>query len=189
MRGDTAEMSELPDVDWHSPQSQSDRAARDVGLSRMMGVYRGAFGAQGVLLIYLQLIEWVDLYPWNDIRRGNGQEVLDIALGVFMLLSLGATWRHWWPGLLVAAMGYAAWLSLQVATFWIPYVMGATPRWQQIHAANFSATVQWLPRWDAHLPPDASHFVLQLVLVVALVMTALALRAGYREARAGRGPA
>jgi hypothetical protein len=37
-----------------------------------------------------------------------------------------------------------------------------------------------LPRWDAHLPPDASHFVLQLVLLGALVVTALALRQAYR---------
>jgi hypothetical protein len=29
---------------------------------------------------YLQLVEWVDLLPWNDIRRGNGQESLDLVL-------------------------------------------------------------------------------------------------------------
>lgn len=154
----------------------------------MAGVYRGAFAAQAALLIYLQVIEWVDLYPWNDIRGGNSQEALDIALGVFMLLALAATWRRWWPGLLVAVLVYLAWMYLQITTFWVPYVVGAAPRWQQIHAANFSETVQWFPRWDNHLPPDASHFVLQLVLLVALVMTAIALRQGYRERPAGRDP-
>ena len=155
----------------------------------MTSVYRGAFAAQAALLIYLQVIEWVDLYPWNDIRGGNGQEALDIALGLLMLLALAATRRRWWPGLLIAVLVYLTWMALQVTTFWVPYVVGASPRWQRIHAANFSETVQWLPRWDTHLPPDASHFVLQLVLLVALVVTAIALRQGYRDRLTARAPA
>jgi hypothetical protein len=105
-----------------------------------------------------------------------------------MLLALAATRRRWWPGLLIAVLVYLTWMALQITTFWVPYVVGASPRWQRIHAANFSETVQWLPRWDTHLPPDASHFVLQLILLVALVVTGFALRQGYRDRRTTRGP-
>jgi hypothetical protein len=149
---------------------------------------RVAFASQACLLVYLQLIEWTDLYPWNDIRRGNGQEALDVAIGVCMLGFLAATWRRWWPGMLLATLGYAAWLSLQLTTFWMPYALGASPQWQRIHAAHFSQTTQWLPRWDDHLPPDASHFVLQLLLVVALLATAIATRLVVVGRRSERGP-
>lgn len=130
--------------------------------------------SQAILLGYLGIIEWVNLYPWNDIRRGNGQEVLDIVLGVVMLACIAATARRLRTGVIVASVVYLAWLGLQITTFWIPYVNGASPRWQRIHAANFAQTVQWLPTSGTHLPPDASHFVLQLLLVVALVTTVVA---------------
>lgn len=140
-----------------------------------------AIAAQAALLIYLQVIEWIDLFPWNDVRRGNGQESLDVALGIFMLVGVFVTWRRWWRAMAIAAAGYAVWLGLQVTTFWIPYARGASPRWQRIHAANFSQTIQWLPRWDNHLPPDASHFVLQLLLVATLAAQIAATRRARRE--------
>ena len=135
---------------------------------------RASVVSQAILLAYLEIIEWVNLYPWNDIRRGNGQEVLDIILGVVMLACIAATARRFRTGMIVASVVYLAWLGLQITTFWIPYMNGASPRWQRIHAANFAQTVQWLPISGTHLPPDASHFVLQLLLVVALATTVVA---------------
>jgi hypothetical protein len=79
--------------------------------------------------------------------------------------------------MVIALLAYVGWLVLQIMTFWIPYVQGASPRWARVHAANFAQTVQWLPTKGNHLPPDASHFVLQLLLVVAIVCTTLAARA------------
>jgi hypothetical protein len=141
---------------------------------------RAAVAAQVILLAYLQIIEWVNLYPWNDIRRGNGQETLDIVIGIVMLAAIIATWRRWRPGMFIALAAYVGWLVLQITTFWIPYARGASPRWARIHAANFAQTVQWLPNKGNHLPPDASHFVLQLLLVAAIVYTALAIRGRAR---------
>lgn len=132
-----------------------------------------AFVLQLLLLIYLQVIEWIDLFPWNDIRRGNGQEVLDIALGSVMIAALAATYWRWRPGVWLAALVYAVWLGLQITTFWIPYASGASKRWAKIHEANFADTIQWLPSHGNHLPPDASHFVLQLLLLVTLVVTGM----------------
>jgi hypothetical protein len=150
---------------------------------------KSAVIAQAVLLVYLEVIEWIDLFPWNDVRRGNGQAILDVALGAFMLLALAATWRRWWPGMAAAVLGYVVWLGLQITTFWIPYAVGASPQWQRIHAANFSQTIQWLPRWDTHLPPDASHFVLQLILVVALGAHVVATWRVLESRRRAQAPA
>lgn len=130
--------------------------------------------SQIALLVYLQVIEWVDLFPWNDVRNGNGQEVLDIVLGVIMIAAIIATYQKSFAGTALAFVVYAAWLYLQVTTFWIPHIAGASEQWQRVHAAHFAQTIQWLPTWDNHLPPDASHFVLQLILLTAFIATGLA---------------
>ena len=135
---------------------------------------RAAFVLQLLLLVYMQVIEWIDLFPWNDIRRGNGQEILDIALGGVMIAALAATYWRWRPGVWLAALVYAVWLGLQIMTFWMPYALGASTRWAKIHEANFAHTIQWLPSHGNHLPPDASHFVLQLLLLITLVVTGMA---------------
>jgi len=119
------------------------------------------------------MIEWISLYPWNDIRRGNGQGGLDILLGVVMLAGIISAARRWRIGVTLVALVYVAWLALQVVTFWVPYAVGASPRWQRIHAANFAQTIQWLPRSGTHLPPDASHFVLQLLLIATVTTTGM----------------
>jgi hypothetical protein len=154
-----------------------------IGHSGPAAPIRAAFVWQLLLLVYLQAIEWIDLFPWNDVRRGNGQELLDIALGAVMIAALLATAWRWRPGMWLAALVYAIWLGLQITTFWVPYVTGASERWRKIHAANFAQTIQWLPSHGNHLPPDASHFVLQLLILVTLVATCLA---AYQESRETR---
>jgi hypothetical protein len=134
----------------------------------------GSAVSQVLLLIYLELIEWVDIFPWNDVRKGNGQEALDVVLGLLMAGVVLATVRRWRIGMALAVMLYTVWLALQITTFWTAYIGGASPRWQRIYAVHFAQTIQWLPRWDTHLPPDASHFVLQILLVAALITTATA---------------
>ncbi|HEY8174235.1 MAG TPA: hypothetical protein VIF32_00955 [Gemmatimonadaceae bacterium] len=143
-------------------------------MKRMYGILPWAIIAQAFLLVYLEVIEWVDMFPWNDVRRGNGQAGLDVALGLVMAIAIFATYRRWRVGMIGAVLVYAAWLGLQITTFWTAYIGGASAHWQRIYAANFAQTIQWLPRWGTHLPPDASHFVLQILLAVALVTTAAA---------------
>jgi hypothetical protein len=144
------------------------------------GIVRASAASQLLLLVYLEVVEWVPLFPWNDIRRGNGQEGLDVALGILMAAAIFATARRWRFGMVGAVGLYTLWLGLQITTFWTAYIGGASPGWQRIYAANFAATVQWLPRWGTHLPPDANHFVLQLVLLVAFVTTAVATARVWR---------
>lgn len=147
----------------------------------MKNYWRSALAAQLCLLLYLQVIEWIDLFPWNDIRRGNGQEGLDVVLGVLMTAALIVTYLRWRPGILAAAALYAVWLSLQVMTFWKPYVTGASERWARVHAANFAVTIQCLPAIGNHLPPDASHVVLQMLIAFAVAFTALLAWSGGKD--------
>ena len=128
---------------------------------------------------YLQLVEWVDLFPWNDVRRGNGQETLDLILAAATLVLAATLWvsRRWAP--LLAVGGLAAWAWLQAVTWWFPYFEGASPGWRRTWDRWFSETIHILPRDADHLPPDANHLLLQALIVVALAASLTAVARGF----------
>lgn len=124
--------------------------------------------------VYLQVVEWVDLRPWNDIRQGNGQEMLDLLMAAASGVLTGALWvsRVWAP--LLTTMALSMWAWLQAMTWWAPYLQGAPPGWQDIYGRWFEDTVHVLPRDATHLPPDANHLTLHLLIVAALALSVAA---------------
>ncbi|HEY3813936.1 MAG TPA: hypothetical protein VGL66_11980 [Caulobacteraceae bacterium] len=143
-----------------------------------MSLNRWAAVATGVVGVYLEAVEWLDLYPWTTsfaITHGdNGQQSLDIIVGVVLAAMTAALWfagRIAYVGRIVALISaalLAVWLWFQVQTWWIPYFTGASPGWAKTWAKWFSGTTQILPHDPHHLPPDANHFVLQLILLSAI---------------------
>jgi len=135
---------------------------------------------------YLQLVEWVELFPWNDLSRGNMQERLDVVLLAGQLLVAFWYLRAWlWP-MVVGWLAYAAWLGLQIDSWWRPYLFaGRTvgPNWY------FAHTLKFLPQIDERPTPDANHIVLQLLLVAVLVTGALAIRRAAAARRAAKAAA
>ncbi|HEY8574286.1 hypothetical protein [Phenylobacterium sp.] len=146
-----------------------------------MPAHRRAAVAVLVLGVYLQVVEWIDLHPWNDVRTGNGQERLDLMLAPLTVMLVAWMWtsRRW--AQLTASLALLLWAGLQVTTWWSPYVWGATPGWKRVHARWFADTVQVLPNDGVHLPPDANHLVLQLLIALALTLSAMATWAGFRR--------
>lgn len=132
---------------------------------------RLSFICQIILLIYFQAVEWINLFPWNEVRNGNGQAGLDITIGVIMAGAILATFYRIRLAMSVAAALCAVWLWLQIDTWWLGYLRGASPAWQRTYSHFFSQTVQVLPRVDSHLPPDACHLVLQILVLMALATT------------------
>jgi len=66
------------------------------GISSQPGLRQSRVAALAVaaLGIYLEIVEWVDLSPWNKFVDGsNGQEMLDVALGAGLALLALALWR------------------------------------------------------------------------------------------------
>jgi len=139
--------------------------------------------SQGILFAYYQLIEWVDLFPWNDIRRGNGQATLDLVVAGIMLVLILVTIRRVWWAMGIASALYGLWLYLQIQSWWLPYLQGASPGWKRVYGRFFGETVKFLPTVGDHLAPDACHIVLQLLIVSALVTTGLAVLSGLRRSR------
>lgn len=144
--------------------------------------------AAAVLLLggYLQLVEWVDLFPWNDVRRGNGQAGLNLALAAVTPMLAAWLWfsRRWAPLAAAAALGLWAWLQIQ--TWWIPYVItGASPGWRRVWDRWFGETLHVLPRTADRLPPDLNHLVLQALILTALGLALAALWCGWRGSESG----
>ena len=136
--------------------------------------------AQLLLLVYYQVIEWVDLFPWNEIRGGNGQETVDLIVGAVMLaVTVLTALRALW-GMIIAVLLYGCLLWLQISSWWLPYLRGASPGWAKVYAKYFAHTTNFLPTFGNHLAPDACHGVLQILALTALIMTLLAMRETFR---------
>jgi hypothetical protein len=139
-----------------------------------MNWIRASLICQLTLLVYLQVVEWVNLFPWNDVRNGNGQAGLDIAIGGMMLMVILFTARRVRFMMALGTAFYALWLWLQIVSWWVPYFKGADAQWESVYQRFFAHTAKLLTAAGNHLPPDASHLVLQFLIVLALVTTAVA---------------
>jgi hypothetical protein len=64
--------------------------------------------------------------------------------------------------------GYAGWLYLQIQTWWVPYLFGASDHWQEVYHQVFAYSTKILPSFGNHLAPDAMHLTIQLLLLVIL---------------------
>ena len=83
--------------------------------------------------------------------------------------------RDWRWAMWLAVVATTVWLGLQLVTWWPPYLLGASDRWSQVYARAFAESTPILPRWGNHLPPDAAHFTLQVLLAGSVVSGVLAL--------------
>ena len=150
--------------------------------------YRTALAWQVGLAGYMQLISWVSLGRWNYqpccptglelLRRGTLSLSDTAGAGAFLLpvalFWLGARWEWRWA-MWLALVATTIWLGLQLWTWWPPYLFGASDRWSQVYARAFADSTPILPRWGNHLPPDAMHFSLQVLLPGAVVAGGWAL--------------
>ena len=134
--------------------------------------YRTALAWHVALAFYMQLVSWVPLGRWNyqrccapgleQLRRGT--LTIGDAAGVSLFLMpavlfwLGSRAERRWA-MWLAIVTAMAWLGLQLATWWPPYLLGASERWSQVYARAFAESTQILPRWSNHLPPDGLHLV------------------------------
>jgi hypothetical protein len=136
--------------------------------------YRLAATATLVLGVYLQCVEWIDLFPWNDVRQGNGQETLNLAIAAATLVMVPTIWRGSRSVAAIATLGLTLWAWLQVQTWWMPYWFGATPAWARVYERWFSETITWIPRSADRLAPDANHLVLQALILIAWIACLIA---------------
>lgn len=145
-----------------------------------MSANRAAATAAFILGAYLQVVERINLFPWNDVRNGSGQDALNLYLGIATAVLCLWLWIGGRVAALVTAAGLLVWAYLQIITWWIPYFTGASDGWRRVWKRWFSETIHVLPRTADHLPPDANHLVLHGLIGIALL---LAVRAALTPSR------
>lgn len=150
-----------------------------------MKYLRISLAIQFLLAVYFQLINWFSLGSWNyqpgfdpisnSIIAGKiswGEiGILSLFLLPFILFAF-SYWKRWNWLMWVVAISYTVWLYLQVQTWWVPYFFGASKKWQEIYHRVFAHSTKILPSFGNHLPPDAMHLTIQLLLFV-IVITAI----------------
>lgn len=157
---------------------------------------RFALFAQIALAIYFQLVVWIPLGRWNY-QPGNSA-LLDQAINgtlsmgdaifatlfALPLLLYSIAYRRKFIWLMwVGLAGYSAWLYLQVQTWWVNYIFGASESWMGTYDRVFGQSTKILPSFGRHLAPDAMHFVLQLLLVLVVVSLCVGLLSLRTEKR------
>ena len=163
--------------------------------------------AQAVLALYFQLIQWFPLGRWNhqpeDLGGGpfsnlplmtlaqRGQLSATAAVLVLAFLFpfftfclaylLKVRWLIW-----LHLLPYGAWFAIEL-TWWVRYVVGYTDSQLERYNRVFGNATQVLPAFGRHMPPDAAHFVLHILLACVLLSLLLGLLrpafAGFHRCR------
>src|SRR5580692_9349215 len=91
-----------------------------------------AITLQCILVTYHQLTTWRDFFPFNGARFYSPKEKAAEALSNLVLMTLGPLGfvLHWPPLMKFGAAYYFILFAVECATWWAPYFLGATPKWQ-----------------------------------------------------------
>lgn len=132
--------------------------------------------SQIMLFVYFQIVEWMNLFPWNDTSKSAPQRPLDIVFGIIQLIFIYAFFKGvWW--LMVVGLGlYAIWLVLQIVSWWLPYLWRASERQIWSYRWYYRKTYKFKflpPRGDRPIP-DANHVVLQFLILIVVITAGLA---------------
>src|ERR1700693_3505948 len=123
-----------------------------------MKYLRISLATQFLFAIYFQVINWFPLGSWNDqpgfvpifhsVISGKIEwgdiGILSMFLLPFLLFAL-AYWRRWNWLMWIGVAGYAIWLCLQIQTWWVPYLFGASGHWQEVYHRVFAHSAKILP--------------------------------------------
>jgi hypothetical protein len=159
-----------------------------------MSYLKAALVVQFILASYFQAILWFPLGAWNDqpgerllavVKSGEAPfAAFAFAFLMFLpsLLFALAYWKRWFWLLWFALLGNLVWFSMQLQSWWIPYIFGADARALK-NQTYLQRTYKLLPSFPNHPAPDAMHMVLDILLlsVVALTFTGL-LKARHKPA-------
>ena len=134
------------------------------------------------LAIYLWLVDLISLGRWNYqtephlisvLINGGRLTIADISFLICVLLpaiafTIGYYLANKWI-IGVALIADLIWLTLQILSWWVPYIFGTKKQWQ-INYAHLPTT-KILPSFGNHIAPDGLHTVISILLIAAIFFT------------------
>jgi hypothetical protein len=132
----------------------------------------------GLLTAYLWVISWFPLGNWNRqqdepllslVLKGKGPHLDDFfalafVTSPFIFFWLAWRYRNGWLALSALVVD-AAWAWMQIQSWWIPYLFGASTAWEVRYAHG--PTTKVLPSFGNHVAPDGMHLMIHVLLAIA----------------------
>jgi hypothetical protein len=142
-----------------------------------------AIALQLVLLVFHQLTTALDFYPFNGVRHTKLTErrVEQAVNGLLMGLPPIGFIFHIDPLIYYGVAYYFILLSVECATWWMPYFFGASDRWLEIYLRVHSSTVGVLPGRDKRTAPNLEHLILMALTAATAEITLVQFRALHPE--------
>jgi hypothetical protein len=134
-----------------------------------------AVASEAILISYFTVQNHVNLGPWNNLPTAGPQlrsTLVGVLPGVGVLTALligGPRTKR------IAATWSWAWLGLQVAQWWVPYLFDVHPLTREggqwYVDGGYERTVHLIPTEAGRVVPDAQHNILQLLSLIAAITT------------------
>ena len=133
-----------------------------------------------VLALYLILIDWVNLAPWNNVEDLPVRQKLLLSLTNYtplLFIAFACSQQSQILIILALVVGVID-LLMHIMYWWLPYFRGASEFQKQEHAKLFGGTTSFLPSIGDHPIPNAEHVVVGILMfsmVISTVMTAVTI--------------
>lgn len=125
---------------------------------------------------WLALIDWVPMYPLNDLRPDNHRRRLLAAAVNYpipLLIAAGVAWQRPWS-LVVAVALCVLCLAGHLVNWWLPYVGISSASLREDYQRDYARTLKLLPTEGRAVTIDAQHLVVGLLTIAMLATTLLA---------------
>lgn len=117
-----------------------------------------------VLVVYLLVADFVDLFPYNDVSKHTSGvrkwELINYIMPVFAALSS-------WQGNVFSAFSIASlFLMGNIYSWWIPYFFGCSQKQKKRLEDHFGRTIKILPAIKDHPIPNLEHLPVTILIVI-----------------------
>ncbi|HEY3754695.1 MAG TPA: hypothetical protein VGL42_00955 [Opitutaceae bacterium] len=135
-----------------------------------------ALALQLTLLAYHQIFTRFDFFPFNGARFSKPTERIgEAAFNGLLMGFVPASYLFGWNVLLrYGAPYYSILFACELATWFVPYFFGASPKWQEIYSRIQARTIMVLPRRGDNPTPNLEHLILMALTLVTAIATAVA---------------
>ena len=139
---------------------------------------RFAIALQVLLLVYHQLTTLFDFYPFNGVRFSKPKErYAEAGLNFALTVLPPIGYFFGISGLMrFGAVFYFILIACEIATWFIPYFFGASPKWQEIFSRVQGRTIMLIPRRGQNPTPNLEHLILMVLTLAAGIATFSAYR-------------
>ncbi|GAC1369416.1 MAG: hypothetical protein NVS2B12_27880 [Ktedonobacteraceae bacterium] len=129
------------------------------------------------LIFYLFIVDWINLFPWNNVSALPLQEKLLNSLVNYMpLLFVSVAFLKRDHGLMLGALIIVLlYVILHVVSRWLPYFFGASEAQRREHQRLFGKTITILPPIKNNPIPNVEHMIAGIYMVILLVSTGSAI--------------